>query len=310
MAVESHMLAQLRRYEDTEAGIYEEFAEPRLGSGGAFALLAGPLGQARSTGWFVGPTVGPGNGNLRRLEALVARELAASGFPTVRIRPDADPVHREIDPARRLEEVAAGVELLRAETGVAEVGALGVLFGGTLAALAAERLGLAAVALIQPATRGRQYARELLRREAVAQLMSAEQDTPAAEGPMQELTATGRAWIRGVGLSQEAFDAISAVKLVDDVATFGGRSLLVDISPSGEISTGVQKLADRLSELGGDVTVEPIDDPLYAPLGDYYYRDAGLLRIDTRLELDRTIATAIATWALQGSTAAATSRMA
>ena len=29
--------------------------------------------------------------------SVVARELAAAGFPTVRIRPDADPVHREID---------------------------------------------------------------------------------------------------------------------------------------------------------------------------------------------------------------------
>jgi hypothetical protein len=298
------MLAQLRRYEDPEAGIWEEFAEAQLCPGGALALLAGPLGTARSTGWVLCPTVGPEHGNLRRLEALVARELAAAGFPTVRIRPDAEPVHREIDPDRRLAEVAAAVELLRAEAGVREVGSLGVLFGGTLAALAAERLGLAALALVQPATRGRQYARELLRREAVAQLM-ADSDEPSAEGPMHELTTTGRAWIRGVGLSKEAFDAISAVKLVDDLKSFRGRSLLVDISPSGEVTTGVEKLADRLRELGGEVTVEPLADPLYAPLGDYYYRDAGLLRIDTRLELDRAVAAAVAAWALQGAGATA-----
>jgi pimeloyl-ACP methyl ester carboxylesterase len=309
MQVEGHMLAQLRRYEDAEAGIYEEFAEPRLGPGGAFALLAGPLGQAQATGWVVCPTVGPEHGNLRRLEALVARELAAAGFPTLRIRPDADPLHREIDPARRLEEVAAAVELLRTETSVTDVGTLGVLFGGTLAALAAERLGLAALALIQPATRGRQYARELLRREAVAQLMGAEDESPAT-GPMQELTTAGHAWIRGVGLTQEAFDAISEIKLVDDLTAFRGRSLLIDISPSGEVTTGIQKLADRLRQLDGDVTVEQLADPLYAPLGDYYYRDAGLLRIDTRLELDRRVATAIAAWALEGSASAAASRVA
>jgi hypothetical protein len=314
MAVESHMLAQLRRYEDSAAGIWEEFAEARLGSGEALALLSGPLGAARATGWVLCPTVGPEHGNLRRLEALVARELAAAGFPTVRIRPDSGLVHREIDPARRLEEVAAAVELLRAETSAAEVGAFGVLFGGTLAALAAERLGLAALALVQPATRGRQYARELLRREAVAQLMGADGDAPApgpdSTGPMHELETTGRAWIRGVGLSKEAFDAISAVKLVDDLRAFGGRSLLVDISPSGEVSTGAQRLADRLGELGGDVTVEPIADPLHAPLGDYYYRDAGLLRIDTRLDLDRRLAAAVAGWALEGAGATAASRVA
>jgi hypothetical protein len=155
------------------------------------------------------------------------------------------------------------------------------------------------------------YARELLRREAVAQLMGAEGDEPTeSAGPMHELTTTGRAWIRGVGLSQEAFDAISAVKLVDDISAFRGRSLLVDISPSGEVTTGVQKLADRLAEIGGDVTVEPLADPLYAPLGDYYYRDAGLLRIDTRLDLDRAVAAAVTAWALQGAGATAASRVA
>ena len=118
------------------------------------------------------------------------------------------------------------------------------------------------------------------------------------------------AGVGSVGLSQAAFDAISQVKLVEDLQTFRGRSLLVDISPSGEASTGVGKLADRLGELGGEATVEALADPLYAPLGEYYYRDAGLLRIDTRLELDRRIAATVAGWALQGEGAAAESRVA
>lgn len=309
------MLAQLRRYEDPAAGIYEEFAAARLGPGGALALVAGPLGRARPTGWVLCPTVGPEHGNLRRLEALVARELAAAGFPTLRIRPDAETVHREIDPRRRLEEVEDAVELLRAETGASELGAFGVLFGGTVAALAAERLGLAALAAVQPATRGRQYARELLRREAVAQLLAGDGEEAAAPdaagaGPMHELSTTGRAWIRGVGLTREAFDAISAVKLVDDVQSFRGRSLLVDVSTTGEVSTGVDKLADHLRRVGGDVTVEALADPLHAPLGEYHYRDAGLLRIDTRLELDRRIAAAVTAWALHRAEAAAASRVA
>jgi hypothetical protein len=315
MQIESHMLTQLRRYEDAEAGIYEEFAATTLGPGRAFALVAGPLAGARGTGWVLCPTVGPEHGNLRRLEALVARELASAGFPTLRIRPDADPVHAEIDPARRSAELDEAVELLRAETGVESVGAAGILFGGTLAALAADRLGLSGLALVQPATRGRQYARELLRREAVAQLMGGEGEEAApadsaGTGPMHELSTAGRAWIRGVGLSQDAFDAISKIKLVDDVQSFAGRSLLVDVSPAGEVSTGVEKLAERLRELGGDTTVEPIADPLHAPLGEYYYRDAGLLRIDTRLELDRRIAAAVAAWALAGAATAAATKVA
>ncbi len=300
----------MSRYEDPEAGIFEAFSATRLGPGRALALLAGPLGEALPTGWVLCPTIGPEHGNLRRLEALVARGLAAAGFPTLRIRPDADPLHREIDLDRRSVELEAAVDLLRAETGVDSVGVAGTLFGATLAALAADRLGLAAMALVQPAVRGRQYARELLRREAVAQLLGGDEEAAPAEGPMHDLSTAGLAWIRGLSLSQDAFDAISAVKLVEDLRAFAGRSLLVDVSPGGGVSSGVQKLADRLAELGGEVAVEPLADPLYAPIGEYYYRDAGLLRIDTRLELDRKVADVVSAWALQGTEAAAASRVA
>ena len=294
MPIDDQTLTRLSRYEDPEAGIYEQFAAARLGPGRSLALLAGPLDGGHELAWAICPTVGPEHGNLRRLEALVARTLAAGGFASVRIRPDADAVHVDIDPARRAAELDAAVELLRAETGVEAVGLAGVLFGGTLAALAADRAGATALALIQPVTRGRQYGRELLRREAVAQLMAEEGAVP--EGAMHDLETTGEASIRGLRLSREAFEAISAVKLVEELR-FRGRALLVDISPGGGVSPGVHKLADRIGELGGEATVEPVQDPLYAPLGEYYYRDAGLLRVDTRLELDRRLADLVTAWA-------------
>lgn len=296
MPIDTERLIRLRRYEEPGSGIYEEFAERRLGPGRALALLSGPLGECRDLGWVICPTIGPEQGNLRRLEAISARRLAAAGFCGLRIRPDVHPLHGEVALSTRLVEIDEAVEFLRAETGVEAVGLAGTLFGGTLAAVAADRLGLPRLALVQPLARGRQYAKELLRREAVAQLMGTE-DT-AAEGPMQELSATGEATIRGLRLTRETYEALSAVNLVEDLRTFSGRSLLVDISPTGAVSPGVRKLHDRLVDLGGDVTLETIQDPLYAPLGEYYYRDAGLLRVDTRLELDRKLADALTEWAL------------
>jgi hypothetical protein len=302
MASSSDMLSALRRYEDPEAGLFEEFAERRLGPGGAFALLAGPLGERRPLAWAICPTIGPEQGNLRRLEALVARRLAGGGFEVARIRPDVHPLHGEISLPTRLAELEEAVDLLRGR-GAGSVGLLGTLFGGTVAALAAERLEVSALALVEPAVRGRQYARELLRREAVAQLMGDEEGD--GEGPKRELEATGRATIRGLQLTKEAYEALSAVDLTSELHSFSGRSLLVGISPSGAPSPGLGKLRDRLAELGGVVTVAGIVDPLYAPLGEYYYRDAGLLRLDTRLELDGRVADAVANWALDPAGASA-----
>ena len=302
MASSSDMLSALRRYEDPEADLFEEFAERRLGPGGAFALLAGPLGERRPLAWAICPTIGPEQGNLRRLEALVARRLAGSGFEVARIRPDVHPLHGEISLPTRLAELEDAVDLLRGR-GAGRVGLVGTLFGGTVAALAAERLEVAALALVEPAVRGRQYARELLRREAVADLMADEEGD--AEGPKRELAATGRVTIRGLQLTTEAFETLGAVDLTRDLRSFAGRSLLVGVSPSGEPGPGLRKLRDRLAELGGDVTVAGLADPLYAPLGEYYYRDAGLLRLDTRLELDGKIADAVAGWALDPAAASA-----
>lgn len=302
MASSRHTLSALRRYEDADAGLFEEFAEKRLGPGGAFALLAGPLGEMRSCSWAICPTIGPEQGNLRRLEALVARQLAGSGFEVARIRPDVDPRHGEISLPTRLAELEEAVDLLRSR-GARDIGLIGVLFGGSVAALAAERMEVSALALVEPVVRGRQYARELLRREAVAQLMGDEESD--GDGPKNELAATGRVTIRGLRLTKDAYEEIAAVDLTAQVRTFAGSALLVGISPSGQPGPALGKLRDRLAELGGDVSVAGIADPLYAPFGEYYYREAGLLRHDTRLDLDHKLADAVAAWALDRAAASA-----
>jgi len=302
MPIDDQRLTRLRRYEDAQAGIYEEFAEQQLGPWNALALLAGPLGEQQATGWVICPSIGPEHGNMRRLEAILARRLAGAGFPVLRIRPDVDPTQglmREIDLSARLQEIEDAVELLRSLGDAREVGLVGALFGATVAALSCERHGLPAMALIEPAGRGKQYAREAIMREAVAELMTATgSEEPASQRPMRELAETGHTTVRGLGLSSSELDRISAVNLLEDIQSFRGRSLLVGISPTGAIATGLRKLEARLEELGGDVTVESVQDPLEAPLGDYYYRNVGAVRVDTRLALDQALAALVVGWAI------------
>jgi len=78
---------------------------------------------------------------------------------------------------------------------------------------------------------------------------------------------------------------------------FSGRSLLIGISPSGSVPTGLDKLRAHLEALGGDVTLEMLEDPLPAPFGEYPFRNAGPMRIDTRLELDQRLARVTTDWA-------------
>lgn len=312
ITIDSQRLRTLRRCEDLDAGVSEEYLESRLGPGRSLALLTAPLGRRRALGWVIAPSVGPEHGNLRRLETLLARGLAAAGFPTLRIRPDLHPVRGaigEIDVSARIADVNDAVEVLSEEHGVQAVGLLGALFGGTVAALTAERLSAPGLVLIEPVSRGKRYIRETIRRQAVAELMSSadptgEDDIPAGGEspsgwhPLAELAADGRTSIRGLGLSQSEYDRISGIDLARDVGTFRGRSMLIGISPSGAAPTGLEKLHAQLGALGGDITFEMLQDELPAPFGEYYYRNAGSVRIDTRLDLDRRITAVTTAWAV------------
>jgi hypothetical protein len=309
MSMDLERLRRQRRYEDPVAGISEEFLEHRLGPRGAFAVLSAPLADAVPRGWVISP--GPDYGNLRRLETLLAGELAASGFPTLRIRPDLDAVNgpvAEIDLSTRLAEAEEAVSALAEAGGVRSVGLIGALSGGMVAAMVADRLGSSELALIEPVSRGKRYIREMLRRQAIAELIASAdgaaignaaepEASHSAQRPLEELAAAGETWVRGLRLTLTEYDRIVAVDLARDLRVFSGRSLLIGVSPSGSVSTGLDELRAHLEAKGGDVTIEVLEDPLPAPFGEYPFRNAGPMRIDTRLELDQRLARVTTDWA-------------
>jgi hypothetical protein len=311
MPIDLERLRRQRRYEDFDNGVADEFLEHRLGPGGAFALLSAPLDDAGPRGWVISPSIGPEHGNLRRLETLLAGQLAASGFPVLRIRPDLHPVKGsvgEIDLSARLAETEEAVSVLAEASGVRTVGLVGALSGGMVAAMVADQLGSPELALIEPVSRGKRYIRETIRRQAIAELIAstdgaangdgAEPEAPESpQRPLEELAATGETWVRGLRLTSSEYDRIAAVDLARDLDAFSGRSLLIGISPSGSVPTGLDKLRAHLGALGGDVTLELLDDPLPAPFGEYPFRNAGPVRIDTRLELDQRLARVTTEWA-------------
>jgi hypothetical protein len=315
MPIDLERLSRHRRYEDPAAGISEEFLERRLGDGRTLTILSRPLARPQPLGWVISPSIGPEHGNLRRLETLLARGLASAGFPTLRLRPDLDPTHGaqgQIDLSARLADVEEAVGLLPEQGSMSRVGLLGAMSGGLVAALAADRLELAELALVEPVVRGKRYIRETIRRQAVAELMASADgaadgesteaaDPGSSQRPLEEMAAESETFVRGLRLSREEYDRICEIDLVEDLRAFRGRSLLVGISPTGAVPTSLEKLVARLEALEGEVTLETLEDPLPAPFGEYPFRNAGPIRIDTRLELDQRLTDVTTAWALQGT---------
>jgi hypothetical protein len=214
----------------------------------------------------------------------------------------------EIDLSTRLAEAEEAVPVLTEASGVRSVGLVGALSGGMVAATVADRLGASELALIEPVSLGKRYVRETIRRQAIAELIAsadgaaignaAESEVPeSAQRPLDELAAAGEIWVRGLRLTSIECDRIAAVDLIRDMRTFSGRSLLIAISPSGSVPAGLDKLRAHLEALGGHVTLEIVEDPLPAPFGEYPFRNAGPVRVDTRLELDKRLARLTTDWA-------------
>jgi hypothetical protein len=301
LTIDEEYFERLRRYEDPGAGIAEEFLPDALGPRGGVAIVSTPLGERREPGWVLCSALAKERSFLRRLEALLARTLAAAGYPAIRIRggsDDPDRVERELDVGARIAEAEEAVDALRSRTGVTEVGAAGALAGGLVAALVADRRELPYLAAVDPVVRGRQFVRDALRRQSASALVKGEgADAPAPAGrALEQLEEQGWTTVRGFRLTREAHEQLAGLNLLEQLSRFKGGALLVHVTRGGVPPRGLVELGDHLRGLGAKVDIQTVQDALVFPFGESYLRNVGYVRRDTRIDLDRALAGALVGW--------------
>jgi hypothetical protein len=301
LTIDEEYFERLRRYEDPAAGIAEEFLPHALDPGGGIAIVSTPLGEQREPGWVLCSALAKERSFLRRLEALLARTLAASGYPVIRIRGGSDSpdgIGRELDVGARIAEAEAAVDALRSRTGATEVGAAGALAGGLVAALVADRRELPYLAAVDPVVRGRQFVRDALRRQSASALVKGEgADAPAPTGrALKQLEEQGWTTVRGFRLTRDAHEQLAGLDLLEQVTRFRGAALLVHVTRGGTPPRGLVELGEHLRGLGASVDVQTVEDALVFPFGESYLRNVGYVRTDTRIDLDRALAGTLVGW--------------
>jgi len=181
------------------------------------------------------------------------------------------------------------------------VGVIGARFGGTVAALVAERAGLDALASWDPIVSGDSYARELLRRQAISGFVrnSEESGSAGVKRLRRELETAGSIAIEGFDLSSDAFDELTRVDLVRDVTTFGGSSLVGGVSRSGSAGPRLLGLAEHLRSLSGRCRVEVVQDAAASEFGRFHYRivPGTFARRDSLRPIAEAIAMRTVAWA-------------
>jgi pimeloyl-ACP methyl ester carboxylesterase len=300
------LLESLRSFEDSRSGVREEFLTPTLGGGRTVAILSTPIGPTRPLGWVLCQSYGPEQDLLLGLEVPMVRALAAAGFPVLRYHSrgygDSDVDAEQATVQTHVDDAIEAVGLLRGATGVASVGLAGAYFGGTVAALAADRLTgsapVSAVAMWDPAVRGRDYVRTLLRLGLMTELIGTGRGE-GAKDPTETLRVRGVVDVVGFPVLAAVYDEITSVDLAADLRSFRGASLAVQLSKSSRPRSDMVRLTDALTTLGGQVTFEVVARPDFHRLRRPRFHGLGDgTKVDTQEGLVTSLLDATLAWSL------------
>src|SRR5207302_10678278 len=126
MPVDEGLLLRHRSFEDASTGFTEAFLQPTIGSGRTVAVLSRPMGSAFPVGWVILHSFGLEQMHLSRLDVVVARALAAAGFPGLRLHGqgygDSEGTDEHSGRGSRLADGTDAIRLLSGQPGVERVG--------------------------------------------------------------------------------------------------------------------------------------------------------------------------------------------
>ena len=186
----------------------------------------------------------------------LAERLAAAGMPTLRFDypGTGDSLGNEDDPGRIgawLDSIAGAVRHLREWTGVSTVSLVGLRLGGTLAALAAQRIGeIDGLVLLAPPVMGRAYVREL---RAHRQSWLSTPSGMNAE-PIADTDRYVEAF--GFGLHGDDIARLAEIDLQRDTTRPARRVLVLDSADRNRLPA----LLDHYAAQGVEVRREPFDE--------------------------------------------------
>lgn len=233
------------------------------------APLESPLSQPQRDGDSNGNNNGHSNGSgivlcaplghealwLHQAMRSLCERLAARGFAVLRFdylgAGDSIDTGSLVEPSRWADEAIAAAAFLRRASGVERVSLIGIRFGATVAAQAAQAVGAASVALIAPVVAGRQYIREL------GALQRTWLDT-VADPVRADVVPDDALDVMGHRFSRAALDTVGTLDLRRAAEPPAARVLIVHAGSQGPS----HELADAYAKLGADVASLPF--PEYA----------------------------------------------
>ena len=259
-------LSQYTSRIDRDRNLKEEVFVFQHEGAGLFGLLHLPLAVQpglRRAGLVLCPPFAVEQVGASLLQVETARVLAANGLPVLRFHyrgsGDSDGEFEEVTLSGHVSDALRAVDLLCERERVEQVGLLGIRLGATVAALAAEADSrVRALVLWEPVARPRAYFNEFLRAKIFSELMNHQQPSASVNQMLDEMRRTGQVEALGYPLYRRLFDDAASVDLMNDLRTFSGSALVVQISRKAKVQSEFQKLCQRLEANGARCDLEVV----------------------------------------------------
>lgn len=210
------------------------------GSCRLFGILHQPVGTPSGAAWIFCHPFAEEKLWAQRVYVAFARMLAAHGAWVLRFdamgNGDSEGQFSSASVETMLSDIDCAIGLLERSSGIAHgIGLLGLRFGATLAALAAERSPkIGKLVLWEPIVDGGKYMQELLRTNLTTQTAVYKEIRHNREALVRMMREGSRVNIDGYELAYPCYEQVSAVNLNAGRKRFPGPCLIVQIGRDGQ----------------------------------------------------------------------------
>jgi len=254
-------------------GVRERMFHLESGDDQLFAILTEPDDGPRSDlGFVVAHSFGLEVLTLRRVERGISRALAAAGHPVLFIHrrgfadSTGDPLETTLD--RQLDDLRLATSWLRSEAEAARIGAIGCRFGGLLAGILGSEGSAERLLLVQPAVSGARYAKGFVREMQIVRMADPDgADRRSLEQMIDDMHRDGALDVLGYAMPAALYDGLASVDLTQDIGSFTGDALLVQVAKRPALAKDLGSLRDRLVASGGACETRIVREPAGSTFG-------------------------------------------
>ena len=248
----------------------EELITFQSGAHQLVGMFHAPEGRAAGGYVFCYP-FGEERKSAHRAFVHAARAFAAAGFGVLRFDyrgcGDSGGEFHEATVQGWLEDIGSAVAALRSRLGAGQMGLLGLRFGATLAACAAESIaGVSRLILWEPVLDGRSYFAGDLRKKLIREMMTRGKSAGRRNQLLEELEhGKGEIDLDGYRVTGALYAGVAGLNLAHRVRAFRGRCLLCQVSHTDKIGAHVVALMECYTKCGASPAMASVvEEPFWS----------------------------------------------